>query len=402
MQTRAKQYNKGRRRDICGLILQCGGLTNKGLRLYWNGKEEYRNKSQTVATLKREGIIKETKLAPYNTSPVRMYTINEMSDEFSQCIPAFPLGTYPVYKEFLKPIERCIGAKSAEDKQERAMKMIDAQTLMLIAGVNCTAVDMFNLFNPMSKVKGSTYCVEGGKNYFIPYQYRRKDQEDIITASRSIGTYLHQDKEAYLVYNFGDTRPIWKRIKEEEHWLKKTSMMIEDLCPDWDVNKTITDRSRRAIVIGTDKPIADLILENPNDGPERKYLLLPNMYRPGMYHVPFSEDGVEMMRLINRPRWREYILRTVLGERYGSAKRGTGISHDANDGRKMTLVYCVPDIEKLRNFVINARAYDEKENFEIICFPYQLPLVQKVAGDVCTIHIYPMEKLEGVGEKFKA
>ena len=404
IQTRKKQYNKGRRRDICGLILQCGALTNKGLRLYWNGKNEYVNKSQAVAVLRREQIIYETSYTTLNeedrVEKIRLYTLNNQSDDFDVCIPTFPVGTLPVFNQFLDPLEKYVRADDIQ-KKTRVAKMVDAHVLMLCAGVKCTAIDMFNLFNPASKQKGSPYCVEGDKNYFIPYQYKREDWQQIIILSRSIGTYLHRDNEVYSVYNFGNTRPVWKRALESANWTKRINLMVESLCPTWNVGKVIEDRSRRAIVIATDKPIINLLTEKVGTGPAKKYLVLPSMYRAGMYHIPFSDDGVKMMRLINRPKWREYIYRSVLGDAYGTAKRGNGVSHDANDGKKMTLVFCVPDIERLRNFIINARAYDEKENFEIICFPHQLSLIQKVAGEVCTIHVFPMDKLEGVGEKIK-
>ena len=395
--TRKKRYDKGRRREIVGLILQSGGLTNRGLELYWRNKDEYKNKSQIIATLKKEGIISEQKFKAPGAKQIRIYTLKNFDERNKEYISDFKVGTYATYKNYLFSFKKDIGDSYDVQRQLRASNSINANMLMYLSGIKCDAETMFKLFDKRLISKGKAEGLEEGGNCYFQNLYP-KTLKKYRTSSRSVGTLINQDNEAYAVYNIGSTRPKWKQEDEKKHWRVLITNCVNMLKPGENIKTDI--ENQQAIFIAEEKPIIDLITHEriKNKIFKESFLTLPSMYRAGLYYVPFNTTGIKLLHLMSRKNWKEQIYKEILQNLYNTAHPNSGIAHDAYIDGVRILCFCVPDIERLRNFMINAREADDKTKWIVCCYKEQESLVKTCVGDWCTIKTFNIDDYTNIGE----
>lgn len=392
--TYIKNYSSGRRREIVGLILQSGGLTNRGLRLYWNKENEYKNKSQIVAKLIEEGIITEQKIRVAGCRQVRIYTFNSFGEKSKEYIEEYKMGSYANYNNYLSKLKKDVGDTKNTLQAYRAAQSINANTMMFLAGYECGAYPMYTIFDKRLTKKGEGKRFTENENIYFQNIYP-KTLFQIKSRSRSQGTLIHQDGEVYAVYNIGEHRPKWRNEDEKTQW----SSLIEPVCRGLSEEGFTIEtgiENRKAILISEEKPILDLLRDSQRTIKKKKgvredYLKLPSMYRNGLYYIPFSDFGVKLLQLMNRRNWREEILKQTLGSLYGTAMISNGIGHDAWEEGKMTLCFTVPDIEKLRSFSSAAISMNDKEMFRVICFSEQYNLINEILGDYVTIEVVNIE-----------
>jgi hypothetical protein len=390
-----KNYSTGRRREIVGLILQSGGLTNRGLRLYWNKPNEYKNKTQIIATLIEEGIIEETKIKVSGLKQIRVFTLKSFGTKNKEYIEEYEIGSFANYKNYLSGIKEEIGKANSGSGQRayRAAQSVNVNQMMYLAGVSCGAGDMYQTFDARLTKKGQGRRFSELRCTYFQNAYP-KTLFNIKSRSRSQGTLIHRDGEAYAVYNIGERRPKWRNEDEKMHWQVLIDPVIKAMSEEgFKVDTSV--EGRKAILVAEDAPVINLVREKKGlrkkKGIKEDYLTLPSMYRTGLYYVPFSDFGVQLLRIINQTNWKERVLRESLGSLYGTAQVGNGISHDAYENGVMTLCFTVPDIERLRNFAMAAANINDKSMFKVICFEKQYDFIKEIIGDYAEIEVVSLE-----------
>ena len=390
-----KSYSEGRRREIVGLILNCGGLTNMGLRLYWRKGDDYKNKSQIIATLRNEGIIKERKIKYASENQIRLFTLDQFETKSKNYISCFENGTYAVYKNFYDTYKSQLHKET--QRKYRIGVSVNANTMMYLSGVKCDAISMYKMFDSRLAKKEQNERMEKGAVYYVPNVFPL-NKWGIKAASKSVGAMYYPNGDVYAVYICGKSRPMWQEEFEFPHWDKTIAVTANRVGVD-STEYNLDRRSRKALFIADNECARKMIEENRRrTGPKQEYIVLPSMYHSGLYHVTFNEEGIKMLALMNKANWQENLLKKVLGKLYGTAYATNGISHDASDGEKMILCYCIPDLERFHNFLNNAIGYNDKSKFEIICFDAQYKFVKQVAEDYCTIKTVAIDDYIDIGE----
>ena len=66
--------------------------------------------------------------------------------------------------------------------------------------------------------------------------------------------------------------------------------------------------------------------------------------------------------------------------------------HYDKESKVGTLVFCIPDIVRLKKFLETAKLQNDRKKFRIICFDYQKEFVKKVIGYNAQIYTTSFEE----------
>ena len=93
--------------------------------------------------------------------------------------------------------------------------------------------------------------------------------------------------------------------------------------------------------------------------------------------IPLSPDGQRMMKLMKHRNWKEHLLSSALTDEQRQLHNET-VDCDGRDADGYYLVFCIPDIAKLKRFLASAEVMTE-DNFYIYCFAHQTVLLKNIA-----------------------
>lgn len=376
---RKKQYNKGLRRDLVGWCLSLGCVTTRGMKIYYG--KDYAKKHMYVKTLINEDIIKEGRFK-YEGLMTRYYTLNDYNNLYLRYIGSYPAGTHFVYMDYEEPQARFIGRTTKEEmyQRERAARISDTAMMFHTAGVPCMAEDK-------EEVLSGEKLVE--KNLLYLTSNEIKKSQNIKNTSRAVGYYFGIG-ETYVVYHTGQKRRLkWSLTVEGKNVncinLINSTMRKDSL-------KHVTEV--KAILTGGEEAVLKLF-EQTEKRKKRSInnagmMTLPCGHKK-LYYVPYNEFGCKMINIIGRNEWEKELKKEYLSK-YSPAKLQNGIAHDARDGDTNIILFCIPDLESLHNFILHARYADNKNRFRIICFEEQKAFIQEVAEDSCEIETVNLDE----------
>lgn len=365
---RKKQYGHGRRREVIGLLMQSGCITNQGLMLYWGN--EYPTKSHVISTLEKEGLVIEKKVTTPDRRILRMYTMNKV---YTKTIDTEKYGKWAMW--YYMTYASIVAAESRQTETFRKIRAANtgfAELMFYMAGYYSAAYEKAKMLMQGEQMKDRAY-------YFMS-----SDIKDTNVTSREIGVMYHPDQNAYVVYAAGKHRPKWESGVEEQFWDTTVTPIEKHYRSDHHYRSD----EYQAILLCEDE-CAALLLNGEKSG-GKKYLTLPSMYRRGLYFIPKNEFGVRLLSLMKEKKWKERTLRAILKDLYGTAELRTGIPHDAKAEDRMYLCFCVPDLEKLNGFLKNAEALSHPERNIILCFKEQEEFIRRIAKDYCTVQTVDM------------
>lgn len=114
-----------------------------------------------------------------------------------------------------------------------------------------------------------------------------------------------------------------------------------------------------------------------------------------VYAVNIDREGINFIKLLSFSDWDNKLMSDFLA---GKPRNPNSIVEcDGQDDEAYYLLYCKPDLMKLKQFVTAAKSVDEKDKFRIICFDEQKDLLLRYTEDSCRIFTTPLkEYMEGV------
>ena len=135
-----------------------------------------------------------------------------------------------------------------------------------------------------------------------------------------------------------------------------------------------------------------LVNENEKIRKRRPLINIDYAYR-NMYALPSDKEGMEMLKVMIRPGWKER-MESLLLDGLSKEDKDYTVIHDAFDPEEdgYVLLFCDGDIAKLKLYLKRAINKHEEETFTIYCFSYQLPLLSQF--DLTGINVKTMELSE--------
>ena len=94
---------------------------------------------------------------------------------------------------------------------------------------------------------------------------------------------------------------------------------------------------------------------------------------------------------MQRKNWKERMKKEYLSGMKVNTRTSV-VDCDALDGDVKVLLYCIPDLVKLKRFIAASTWENDVTKYHIYCFDFQEKFVVDVAGDYCEVYTTPFEE----------
>lgn len=376
-----RNYKKGNRIEILKALYSGGTLPYRALRLL-NGTE--RLNQRLIRVMEKEGFVeickdKRNGKKIFLPSCWREHYLREYGDYLSE------------YYEFhyMELETEMVKAKSEREKTraERYLRCGELCLLMHKAGIGSYPEEkkLLALNNTVLETSDAMYFngmeVKKAASYVAEVFY--KDGIKQIVNTRLHGLVISPGGD-YAVYNIGRRLLEWEQYGET-----KMSKAINDI-----LYREIKGKRKRqgpireiaCILFGEDDGIFSKVITN--DTPRKKSLTIMNIeygYNE-IYGLPSNKNGIKMMQIMKEEKWKQKMKYLLLKDIDTREESRYGIVCDGVKNKNIyILLFCIPNLQRLKMFLKRAYRENNKEMFEIYCFSYQIPLLVKLASNVVTI-----------------
>lgn len=376
-----KNYKKGNRIEILKALYSGGALPYRALRLL-NGTE--RLNQRLIRVMEKEGYVE---ICKDNRSGKKIFLPSAWREHYSNEYGDYMSEHYELnYME----LEVEMGKAKSEKEETRAERYIrcgEICLLMHMAGIGS--------YPDEKKVLGISTCVLeiGDAMYFSGLEVKRaasyvSDVFYVDGIKQVINTRLHglviSPGGDYAIYNIGRRLLEWEQYGETKMSKAITDVLYRET--DGKRKRQGPIRETECILFGEDDLIFSKVVTS--DISRNKSLTLMNIeyaYNE-IYGLPTNKNGIKMMRIMKEEKWKQkmkhYLLEgidTREESRYGIVCDGV------KDENTYILLFCIPNLQKLKMFLKRAYRENNKTKFEIYCFSYQIPLLVMLAVNVATI-----------------
>lgn len=392
-------YRKGYRRNIIRLLLTCGAISKKGLHML--GDNNYRQYIMKLKEMEEEGIVEEVRVLSKGEGyhkTMRLRNVKPTNEKFMEEFPTY-MGHY--YRYAINNAKNLsFSQKSAAIKSYR-----ESETILMLAP---TSIRVFpnekiaireerNIPTYPPSFYNSLEIREGEE---VKIRTEGKEKADIIS-SRAIGMIISEGG-IYGVYHTEDKQIRWVKsvegqftnamarlvnrrcvdiLEEEKERLDEEKERIRGRNETNDKGIEKFQKVENGILIGKNNDIFVKTYQNTKAGKI-------NLYESGykrLFSVPYSKEGQLLLEIMMRKGWEKELKDIYLAD-MNTNTRMSSVPCDAIDGDKFILLFCIPDMIKLRKFLNVAMYENEPEKYQIYCFDFQEEFVAKVAGRYAEIN----------------
>ena len=369
-----KNYSKGYRLEIMKMLYMNGAMSYNTLKLLPGSPLM---NERAFRKMRDEGVIETIRHAGR-----RMILFKNYEEKKSEYEDSMPVGYSDYYYGKSKEIRTKVKRGTPSDV-ERAARCGEVLAIMHSAGINaymdnCPKYSWNQPYDVNQSYYHNSFDI---KNANVKYpSYTGEDKN--IASTRIIGC-INSPGGDYAVYSVSKGLIEWSRsgeLKAATH-LKRISQNIYGDAYDRNVN---------AIIYIKDMKLIEQIVNNENIKRTVNLISIDNVY-PEMYALPIDDIGIKMTGLLKEAFWKEHIYSKFITEvEYENAK-GLTVACDGYDGERYTLVYCVPDITKLKLFLRKAQADLDFEKYVLYCYDWQEKHVREMANHLAQIKVVPFE-----------
>lgn len=363
------------------------------------GDNAYGMYCMKLKDMEEEGIIEEVRVLSKREGyhkTMRLRTLKPTDEKFVEEFPTY-LGHY--YRYALSNAKNISFSRSAAIKSYR-----ESETVLMLAP---TSVRVFpdEKVAVREDVQIPTYppcfynSLEIREGEDIRINTEGKEKADIIS-TRAMGVIISEGG-IYGVYHTEDKQIRWVKsvegqfanalarfvnkrcieITEEEKTAVKNKTDVKNRKEWEDIPTEKMPKIQNAILLGKNTDIFVRTYQNTDGGKI-------NLYETGyarLFAIPYSKEGQLMMELMTRKNW-EKELKDIYLNGMNLDTRTCNVQCDAIDDGKYVLLFCIPDMIKLRKFLNEAMYSNEPEKYQIYCFDFQEEFVAQVAGRYAEIN----------------
>ncbi len=374
-----KNYRKGKRIEIIKALYACGCLPYKSLRLYpW----KTRITQEAVLAMEREGLleIKKTETG----KQINLKNWNDESAEYMDYLPYAYLGHYEEIKEEVWK------ASSDFIRGERLHKNAEIILMMHQSGIGSYPDEKKDIRERGVRISSADKMYFTAREIKNVKPYRVETGTDKDGVKKIIGSRLNGMLATpggnYGIYNLGNRLIEWERYGESK-MAQHLQRVLEEKREDYEKEDV------ECVLLANDEMLFIRVIENENERRYRKGKILLNIdyaYEK-MYGLPINRDGEKMLAIMSSKNWKERMKERLLPQG-ADIKTSYSVACDGFINNVFILLFCIPDIAKLKLFYKRAKLEMDKEKFEIYCFTYQIPMLASLAGEYVTLRSIELEE----------
>ena len=365
-----RNYRVGNKREMLILIHEMGVVPLRSLR-YLTAPARPRMMQKAVAQMEEDGTIKIEKRGLEKV--IMLHHSKLQKKKYQPYIPDYVLEYYNNFSNYN------LWYTSDKDMamQIKSLRDVDAQMFFYSCGIKI-GPDAKDLTTEMIGRKESSYYSSREFKRIHGYVNGKPEVNNKIISSRANGLLL-LDSGAYVVYNIGNMMIQWKRSSES-----KLAMYVTDLLRNKCEFELDAKVRQEAIVLATSdhifRQICELNYEN-NKTYKTIYMNIDYVY-DSIYGVPEDYNGKLLIKIMSTEGWKNKIKHMLLDDKQIEGSMYTNVPCDGYDEETETniLIFCIPDLVKLKAFTARANLEGNKKKYKIYCYSYQLPLIISLAG----------------------
>lgn len=270
----------------------------------------------------------------------------------------------------------------------KAIKDADAQIYLYACGYK---------IGPDKKDMTMDFLGKNESSFYISREIKKIDgysdgkNSKRITASRATGVLLTGGGN-YILYNLGNRIIEWKRFSEV-----KFSTYVNELVRNKSEIEYEAKMKKEAIILSTNNNVLNQICSlNYSQNKSYKVTLMNIDYvYDYVYSVPEDDNGKVLLKIMGIPAWKYKIKNRYLKHDDIENQKFTSIPCDGYDKEKdvYILMFCIPDLVKLKSFCARANLEGNKNKYKILCYNHQIPLVVSLVGKNATIMSIDVKQL---------
>lgn len=373
-----KNYNKGARRELTYIILSTGLITHDSLHIL-SPERNYNSYRIKLEEMVREKVVEKRKYKRGNDQ-ISFYTFADFTKFANIIKDSVPAASIDYYKDEREVIQRI-----SRENNSRALRKIQEAEIMLfmyMAGFSALA----------DQTEGTRYYNSKEIKRYLNYNDDVESKTDTVLYTKVHG-FVSNEYNNYAVYR--TTKSLPALSSGETKIINIYKMFIKQVYPD---TKKVELRSilftKTLAVLHDYIDITDTRIGMTHDLAISSYL---DKYQKGTYALPYDDNGKKHIRVMATPEWDKRTIELYLDRIPDTT--GSNIACDDYDKEEQvyTLVFCVPNLNKLKNFYYNAKLINKPESFRVLCFDYQYDFINSLFEEYAEIYEANFEKYyEGI------
>lgn len=365
-----RNYRVGYKKDILILTHKLGVVPLRSLR-YLTAPTRPRMIQKAIMQMEEDGTVKIEKRGLEKV--VALQPSKMQKQKYQQYIPEYIQNYYNNFssRNLWKTSDKDMSA------QIKSLRDVDAQMFFYSCGFKI-GPDAKDLTKEMIGRKENSYYSSREFKRINGYMDSKPEVNNKIVSSRVNGLLL-ADSGFYTVYNIGNMMIQWRRLSES-----KLSMYVVDLLRNRCEYELDAKVKKEAIVLATSDHIFRQICElnyEKNRTYKTIYMNIDYVY-DSIYGIPEDYNGKLLIEILSTEGWKGRIKHMLLDDKLIENGMFTNVPCDGYDEENETniLIFCIPDLVKLKAFVARANLECNKKKYKIYCYSYQIPLIVSLAG----------------------
>lgn len=378
-----KNYKKGKRIEIIKALYATGSLPYRSLRLYeWNPVITQR----VVHDMAKEGIVKIVRTE--SGKQINLGKWNDLKEDYMDYLPTAYLEYYD--KELQNEVRKALNDRIRGDRLQKNGEVI---LIMHESGIGSFPDEKKEIRRRDVGITGKDKMYFTSKEIkgVLPFEIIVEKENEVtkkIRNSRMHG-FMVSPGGMYAVYNIGMHLIEWERYGEcnmERHLERVLGCKMDG----YSQKKVGARPSIDCLLFATDVMMFAKVILNENTKNRTMTLLNIDYAYEDMYGLPLNHDGKRMLTIMGTDGWKERMEQRMLPD----ANEGSGRSYSVACDRYMNgtyiLLFAIPNITRLKQFLKRAVLENDRDKFHIYCFTYQIPLITYLAQGYVTIQTYDL------------
>ena len=371
-----KNYKKGARREVVRLLSLSGVVTYKTM---GQMKGNRRMIGRLVKKMKEEGVIEI-----YNT-PRRIVLKGESLGEIKGALTKEQEEYYE--KNVSESAKYAKGSYTEwNQKGVRQIRQSEINGMIYESGAGIMAGEKPDTGELIPDEISVYYTFKEMRRYWE----KITTEDNMHPHARGYGILISPGG-IYVMYHSGKSLMQWEAFSEIGTVMKLTRYINEY------TNERI-ETIKEAIILGNDAQLfARMVVYERRYGRTKNTVAVAETIYERLYGIPNSLYGRKMLEQMQTTGWRERMCRMFLRADEIEASRFCSVQCDGYDKEKeiYTLLFCVPDLIKLKNYSARACLMGDKDKFRVICFEHQLATIANVIPEnICRVYSLPYEVYE--------
>lgn len=382
--TRKKRYKQGYRKVMMQIMLTCGAVSYNGIHML---EGQHRMYTRKLKDMEEEGIVCIVHLGKKKAARLRDY--EKRCDEY---IGEYAPGYYGHYRRYGMPSASSIG-KWDSDKNRSRKAYRESEVVMMMYGADVHVLpeekpvirEGERIPNEGAYYYGSLEIKEGCGFRLGICKDEMTEEESAVINSRMNGCMISEGGH-YVLYHSGDRVLKWKKSSEGQ-----IAFSFATLVNSLYEGKPMDVTMKECIIFAYNDEVYRKIISPENL--KRKDMVNTVSGYDCMYAIPYTKEGQAMVRMMGRENWKDRLKKKYLGVTQVNVRT---MACDRTENGINTLLFCIPDMVKLRKFVATAEwtaSMEGKMKYEIICYDFQYDLVKEIAGKVADIETVKFEEI---------